>query len=217
MATKKPRRTAERILEVTLDLFNRFGEPNVSTTLISAELNISPGNLYYHYPAKDELINALFGRYERELEDLLGASGNVRNVEDAWLFFHMLFELIWKHRFLYRDLNDLLSKNRRLETHFQAVLQHKGQAMRSVLSGLQHGGALKMDAREASPVAHSMVVLLSYWLSFEYVRDPRHALEPERAGAALMRGAFHVLSLLLPYLEPSSREHLFALAGRYQT
>ena len=31
---KKPRRTAERILEVTLDLFNRFGEPNVSTTLI---------------------------------------------------------------------------------------------------------------------------------------------------------------------------------------
>ena len=45
---KKPRRTAERILEVTLDLFNRFGEPNVSTTLISAEMNISPGNLYYH-------------------------------------------------------------------------------------------------------------------------------------------------------------------------
>ena len=60
MEAKKPRRTAERILEVTLDLFNRFGEPNVSTTLISAELHISPGNLYYHYPAKDELINQLF-------------------------------------------------------------------------------------------------------------------------------------------------------------
>ena len=61
---KKPRRTAERILDVTLDLFNRFGEPNVSTTLISAELGISPGNLYYHYPAKDELINSLFDRYD---------------------------------------------------------------------------------------------------------------------------------------------------------
>ncbi len=43
MAKKAPRRTAERILEVTLELFNRCGEPNVSTTLISAELNISPG------------------------------------------------------------------------------------------------------------------------------------------------------------------------------
>ena len=68
---KAPRRTAERILEVTLELFNRFGEPNVSTTLISAELNISPGNLYYHYPAKDELINTLFDRYEAALAELL--------------------------------------------------------------------------------------------------------------------------------------------------
>ncbi|RQO61796.1 TetR family transcriptional regulator [Paucibacter sp. KBW04] len=218
MATKKtPRRTAERILEVTLDLFNRFGEPNVSTTLISAELSISPGNLYYHFPAKDELINALFNRYEQELSNLLGAAENVRNVEDAWLFFHMLYELIWKHRFLYRDLNDLLSKNRRLETHFQTVLSQKGLAMRQVLAGLQKGGVLSMDnSREAPPTANAMVVLLSYWLSFEYVRDPRHALEPEQAGAALMRGAFHVLSLLLPYLEPASKDHLFALANQYQ-
>ena len=67
MAKKAPRRTAERILEVTLALFNRFGEPNVSTTLIAAELRISPGNLYYHYPAKDELINSLFDRYEKAL------------------------------------------------------------------------------------------------------------------------------------------------------
>ncbi len=216
MATKKPRRTAERILEVTLDLFNRFGEPNVSTTLISAELGISPGNLYYHYPAKDELINALFGRYERALSELLGASDNVRNVEDAWLFFHMLFELIWQHRFLYRDLNDLLSKNRKLETHFQNVLAQKNQAMASILGGLQLGGALSMQVREAVPTANAMVVLLSYWLSYEYVRDPRNALEPDRAGEALMRGAFHVLGLLLPYLEPASREHLFKLVEQYQ-
>ena len=61
MAKKAPRRTAERILEVTLELFNRFGEPNVSTTLISAELNISPGNLYYHFGNKDEIVNEIFG------------------------------------------------------------------------------------------------------------------------------------------------------------
>ena len=216
MATKKPRRTAERILEVTLDLFNRFGEPNVTTTLISAELGISPGNLYYHYPAKDELINALFNRYDKALSELLGAVGNVRNVEDAWLFFHMLFELIWQHRFLYRDLNDLLSKNRKLETHFQHVLEQKTQAMVGMLGGLQASGALTMQVREAVPTANAMVVLLSYWLSYEYVRDPRNALEPDRAGEALMRGAFHVLGLLLPYLEPASRDHLFQLAGKYQ-
>ena len=216
---KKPRRTAERILEVTLTLFNRFGEPNVSTTLISAELNISPGNLYYHYPAKDELINCLFDRYERSLNELLHAADNVRNVEDAWLFFHMLFELIWQYRFLYRDLNDLLSKNRRLETHFQFVLKNKSRAVQSVLDGLSRGNAMnsnpRFDMRESGSVSTAMVVVLTYWLSYEYVRDPRRALEPEHANAALMRGAFHVLSLLMPYLEPAQKTHLLGLVGPY--
>jgi AcrR family transcriptional regulator len=215
MTPKKPRRTAERILEVTLDLFNRFGEPNVSTTLISAEMNISPGNLYYHYPAKDELVNSLFNRYERSLTELLQAADSVKNVEDAWLFFHMFFELIWQYRFLYRDLNDLLSKNRLLETHFQHILKAKQQAVRAVLDGLSRHQSIHIDSREAPTMATSMVVVLTYWLSYEYVRDPRRALEPESASAALLRGAYHVLSLLLPHLEQMQRDHLHKLVGPY--
>ncbi|WP_439114703.1 TetR/AcrR family transcriptional regulator [Hydrogenophaga sp.] len=217
MVKKAPRRTAERILEVTLELFNRFGEPNVSTTLISAELGISPGNLYYHYPAKDELINALFERYERSLNELLNASDGVRNVEDAWFFMHSLFETIWAYRFLYRDLNDLLSKNRMLETHFQAVLKNKTRAIRALLAGMSRSGAVDVDAREVEPTAHCMVVVLTYWLSFEYVRDPRNALETDNAQQALMRGAYHVLNLLAPYLETSQRQHLLQLTGAYNT
>lgn len=215
MAKKAPRRTAERILEVTLDLFNRFGEPNVSTTLISAELGISPGNLYYHYPAKDELINSLFERYERALADLLGAADGIRNVEDAWFFLHSLFEIIWEYRFLYRDLNDLLSKNRLLEMRFQSVLKNKTRAIRALLSGMGRSGALNIDSREVDATAEGMVVLLTYWLSYEYVRDPRHALEPANAQQALLRGAQHVLNLLAPYLEDSQRQHLLRLAGEY--
>ena len=215
MVTKKPRRTAERILEVTLELFNRFGEPNVSTTLISAELGISPGNLYYHYPAKDELINSLFGRYETGLNELLHAADGVENVEDAWLFFHMLFELIWQYRFLYRDLNDLLSKNRRLETHFQSVLKNKTRAIKALLDGMRRGGALQIDSRELEATATGMVVVLTYWLSFEYVRDPRNALEENNAQRALLRGAQHVLNQLAPYLEPTQRAHLNHLADAY--
>jgi AcrR family transcriptional regulator len=212
---KAPRRTAERILEVTLELFNRFGEPNVSTTLISAEMNISPGNLYYHYPAKDQLINGLFDRYEKAVGEVLDSADGIENVEDAWLFMHLLYELIWKYRFLYRDLNDLLSKNRRLETHFQTLLQHKSRAMNALLGGLVRGGAARLTGDAAAPMATAMVVLLTYWLSYEYVRDPRHALEPDNAAAALGRGAYHVLALLLPHLDDGSAEHLRTLAAAY--
>lgn len=217
MVKKAPRRTAQRIQEVTLELFNRFGEPNVSTTLISAELRISPGNLYYHYPAKETLINALFDHYEHALTELLTASRSVRDVEDAWFFMHTLFELIWQYRFLYRDLNDLLSRNRRLETHFQTILAHKTEAVRAMLDSMGRADALHMNTAELEATATSMVVVLTYWLSFEYVRDPRHALEPQSAQAALLRGAHHVLNLLMPYLESGQRAHLQKLVAAYVT
>lgn len=215
MVKKAPRRTAERILEVALDLFNRFGEPNVSTTLISAELGISPGNLYYHFPAKDELINALFDRHERALTGLLSTSDGegVRNVEEAWVFVHALFVLIWQNRFLYRDLSDLLSKNRWLEMRFQSVLKTTTRSVRALLDGMRRAGALSIDSREVEATATSMLVLLMYWLSFEYVRDPRHALELENAPAALRRGAHQMLSLLVPHLTADQSAQLQDLAG----
>jgi hypothetical protein len=146
---------------------------------------------------------------------VLNASDNVRDVEDAWFFMHTLFELIWQYRFLYRDLNDLLSKNRRLETHFQSVLKNKTRSVRALLDCMARTGALRMDPRDMEATATSMVVVLTYWLSFEYVRDPRNALEPESAQAALLRGAHHVLNLLVPYLEAQQRNHLQQLAGAY--
>ena len=215
MARKAPRRTAQRILEAALDLFNRFGEPNVSTTLVAAELNISPGNLYYHYPAKDELINRLYEGYEAELNELLHASQGVIDVEDAWFFMHSLFELIWRYRFLYRDLNDLLSKNRHLETQFQVVLKNKARAIRTLLAGLSQAGHLDIAPAEVDTLAQSMVVVLTYWLSYEYVRNPREALEPGHAQGALLRGAHHTLHLLAPYLAPEQRQHLLALSNAY--
>ncbi|CAN1493484.1 AcrR Transcriptional regulator [Burkholderiaceae bacterium] len=214
---KAPRRTAERIMLASLELFNRFGVPNVSTTMIAADLGISPGNLYYHYPAKEELINGLFKRYEGALNELLPASQGVRDVEDAWFFMHSLFELVWQYRFLYRDLNDLLSNNRMLESHFKTVLLNKSRAMRQLLNGLSSSGAVRIDAREVEATANNMVVVVTYWLSFEYVQNPRQALESGNAQQALLRGAQHALQVLAPFLETSQRQHLLSLSEAYST
>jgi len=214
MASKKPR-TADRILDAALAMFNRFGEPNVSTNAVAAELGMSPGNLHYHFASKDTITLALFERFEAGLLPLLAAAEEVRDVEHAWLFIHMLFERIWQQRFLYRNLNDLLAKSRALEQRLQQLVEAKGQSMSLLLAGLQHGGSLHITAAEAGTAATTMVLLLNYWLSFEYVRDPRHALEDEAQEAALRRGAFQTLSVLLPWLEPGAREHLFALSAQY--
>src|SRR5688572_6933356 len=108
MEKKPKRRTRERIVETSLALFNQFGAPNVTTTVIADELGISPGNLYYHFGNKDEIVNTILAAFEREISETLAAptsdDSRVLNVEDIWLFLHLLFEIIWKYRFFYRDL-----------------------------------------------------------------------------------------------------------------
>ena len=218
MQRKPPRRTRERILALSLRLFNDLGEPNVTTSAIADEMNISPGNLYYHFRNKDDIVDALFEQFEREIDPLLdGPLRREVHFEDAWLFLHLLFESIWRYRFIYRDLNDLLSRNRRLEMHFRAIVDRKTAAARVLCQSLAASGSLSGAGREIESLATNMVVVATYWLSYSYVMDPRRFNEPEVVGAAVQRGCYQVMALTAPYLTGESRTLFEHLAAEYLT
>ena len=86
--------TKQRILDTALALFNQNGTPNASTNHIALELEISPGNLYYHYPNKEQLIEQLFKNYEEALQPLVQQTfTEPLSIEDIWFFLHLNFEL----------------------------------------------------------------------------------------------------------------------------
>ncbi|WP_291992692.1 TetR/AcrR family transcriptional regulator [Candidatus Accumulibacter sp. ACC003] len=212
MERKPKRRTRERIVETSLRLFNDFGEPNVTTTVIADEMNISPGNLYYHFHNKYEIIEAIFAVFEREIEETLAApTRRLADVEDIWLFLHLLFEQIWKYRFFYRDLNDLLTRNRVLEIHFKQIMAHKVHTATILCEGLVATGAMRATTEEVRALATNMAVLASYWLSFEYACDPRGKVESGRIG----RGVYQVMAMVSPFLLDESRGLLEKLSREY--
>jgi AcrR family transcriptional regulator len=216
MQRKPPRRTRERILELSLRLFNDLGEPNVTTSAIADEMNISPGNLYYHFRNKEDIVDGLFEQFERDIDDLLDAPLKREiNFEDAWLFLHLLFEAIWKHRFIYRDLNDLLSKNRKLEVHFRTIVERKTKAAHALCSALAKSGEMEANPKEIEALSTNMVVVTTYWLSFEYIRNARRFNEQVYQSQAMARGAFQVLSLVAPYLSENGRALFNKLAQEY--
>ncbi|MBL8422413.1 MAG: TetR/AcrR family transcriptional regulator [Candidatus Accumulibacter phosphatis] len=212
MEGKPKRRTRERIIETSLRLFNDFGEPNVTTTVIADEMNISPGNLYYHFHNKDEIIEAIFVSFEREIEETLAApTRRQANVEDIWLFLHLLFEQIWKYRFFYRDLNDLLTRNRVLEIHFKQILAHKVRTATSLCEGLVTAGAMRATTDQMRALATNMAVIATYWLSFEYACDPRGKVESGRLG----RGVYQAMAMLSPFLLGEAKGLLDKLSREY--
>ena len=213
MERKAPRRTKERILEVSLAMFNSFGEPNVTTNAIADEMNISPGNLYYHYRSKDEIVTKIFGQFERELDELF-AMGKDRaaNVEDTWFWLHLLFEKIWKYRFIYRDLNHLLSKNRIIETHFKTLLENSQKKTERLMTEMRSINELSATDGEIHTVATNLVMIVTFWHSYAYVMNPRK-LDEEKA---MNQGVFQVMVLLAPYLQGDARLLFEKLAAEYR-
>ncbi|WP_390889126.1 TetR/AcrR family transcriptional regulator [Leclercia adecarboxylata] len=60
--------TRDRILQASLQLFHEQGERNVTTNHIASHMGISPGNLYYHFRSKSEIVAELFAGFQQQME-----------------------------------------------------------------------------------------------------------------------------------------------------
>jgi len=203
------RDTRQRILDASLALFNAHGAPHVSTNHIADELEISPGNLYYHFRNKDDIIEHLFGRYEQRLDAAISAPSGFPDLEDVWLQLHLVFECIWAYRFLYRDLVEILSRNRRVRLRFARILKRADQATHEVMRGLTRSGAMRASAAELAATATNVLVVATFWLNYSAARGGKDEQVAIRAGIV------QVMMLLAPFLRDRERRHLDALARAY--
>ena len=208
-----PRQTRERILEASLAMFNAQGEPNVTTNHIADELAISPGNLYYHFRNKEDIVEQVFMRYEARMDEaLLVPEGRLPNLEDVWMQLHLVFECMWNYRFLYRDLVDILSRNRKLKAHFARILNRAAGSAGAVLGGLAEAGILRATPDEIRATAENILLVATFWLNFNIVRNAR----PDSSPDDLTHGIYQVMLLIAPFLRDGERAHLNTLAQAYR-
>ena len=204
------RRTRERILETSLALFNERGEPNVTTNHIADELDISPGNLYYHFRNKDDIIEQLFALFEEKLDRaLVVPEDRLPGLEDIWLQMHLVYECIWEYRFLYRDLVDILSRNRKLRLHFGRILKRGSENATDVLRGLVQAEVMRASADEIRATANNILLISTFWLNYSAVRGEKDEQE------AIRQGIHQVMMLIAPFLRDAERLHLNTLAQAY--
>ena len=206
------RQTRERILETSLAMFNAQGEPNVTTNHIADELEISPGNLYYHFRNKDDIVEHLFARYETRIDTvLITPDERLPTLEDIWLQLHAAFEVMWEFRFIYRDLVDLTSRNRKLRLHYARILKRATQNVTDVMTGLVRAEVMRASRAEIEATANNLLLVATFWMNFNTVRGGG----TEKTPHDLTRGIYQVMMLIAPFLRDAERLHLNTLTAAY--
>ena len=206
------RDTRELVLGVSLALFNEFGEPNVTTNHIADEADISPGNLYYHFRRKDDIVLELFKRFLERFQPLIEIPDDVLlQADDLWFQLHLSFEIKGEYRFLYRNLADLVARVPNLDRAMRGLLARERQAAWNSLSGLQQAGVLEIDELGKEQLTDNLLLALTYWIPFAELTEPG-ALDD---GSAQVAAISRVISMVAPHLREPERSEFLQLAQRY--
>ena len=189
--------TYSRIVEASLMLFNEEGERNISTNHIAAHLGISPGNLYYHFRNKDEIIVQLFKRYSEDLLHYLRRVVLPKNVCDAIRYMAGMYDVTWRYRFLFSDVNALLARSAELLGEHNNFTHAKvSPLLVELLTQLNKEGIIRADATAMNDLALNIWMITKYWFDFDGSLRGRAKLTED----SKVRGVQRTLSLLRPYL-----------------
>ncbi|TLU33902.1 TetR/AcrR family transcriptional regulator [Acinetobacter baumannii] len=205
MSLPKALKTKDRILQISLQLFNERGERSVTTNHIAAELGISPGNLYYHFRNKHEIIKELMHQYQVETLEMLSLpEDRPLTTNDKINYFQVLSGQLWNYRFIHRDVYHLVESNedfKKIYPRFAGQVMQQGQR---IYQAFVDAGLMKMTPSEIEALIINLWIVLTKWTNFLYmsghISDNNH-LEEKWVWQALRQMVF----LEGPYLMGESR------------
>ncbi|RLT37251.1 MAG: TetR/AcrR family transcriptional regulator [Chloroflexi bacterium] len=181
--------TADRILDAALELFNEQGVAPVSTNHIAAAAAMSPGNLYYHFRNKDEIVRSLFERLFDTLDRAFTMPDDRGPIlEDVGRLVRINFDVVWEFRFAYRELPALLRHDDILRTRWLEVRRRGYEGFHAVIATFAAAGVIKAppDPEAVERVADLCWLISEFWIpNLEVSGRPVDVTELER-GITLM-------------------------------
>jgi AcrR family transcriptional regulator len=189
-------KTAQRILLVSLELFNHHGEANITSVDIANELDMSPGNLYYHFKGKEEITAALFAMYQDRMKKVMFAPGdNGLMIKDFFYFLFVTFETSHLFRFLYRNPSDLVDKYSYIEKGFRQLIKTKEKGFEQLLSDFADQGALAVKKEEIVHLVELISMVLTQSLNYYVMKG-----EDIDDNDIIYRGLATIFFAISPYL-----------------
>lgn len=205
------RDTRHRILVASLLLFNEHGVPRTTINDIADEIDISPGNLHYHFRRKEDIVDALTAEFQADARKVLHPpeSENL-SLDDFWWFLHHLLELKDAYRFMLTDtelLADEYPKVARALRHFARAVN---SAFELYLLGLVQNGYLSTDMEGVKSAARNLAILALMSERFDELIEANPGADDAAIGVARS-----ILGVLKPLAAGGTAAELQELATHY--
>ena len=131
----KINRTRERILDKSIELFNRKQASNVSTVQISTALEISPGNLYYYYTNKEEVIRCTWKeRMVPEITEILETAEKIDDKKDLEQYLKKFLAHYAKFRFFYTERTTMFYNDDEMEDLYVETAAQEKETLEAVFN-----------------------------------------------------------------------------------
>lgn len=151
--------TQQRVLDGSIRLFNVYGIEAVSIQQISEALEISPGNLTYHYNKKANLVAEHLSIFENLLNQAMRDYPSSQDPQDQVLAFSGLLRLTVRYRFLFVGANFILQNELVEPSRYAILIAHTKRSFTGQIRRLIAANLL----RRMSP-PHSVATLVnSIW------------------------------------------------------
>ncbi|MFC0117558.1 TetR/AcrR family transcriptional regulator [Pseudoalteromonas xiamenensis] len=206
--------TKEKIIRTSIAMFNLNGERAVTTNHIAANLGISPGNLYYHFKNKEDIIRHIFSLYSEHLNTHFKPLSLGENaLEQLTLYLDSLFDLMWRYHFFYDNLTDILARDNELKKDYIAFQSQLFEQVKAVVIALRDVDVIAIDDEDAKELAHMLKMTVSFWTPYVKARRLTGVLEQQD----IYNGIVKVLMLFKPYCTQMSKQKIAQLQAHYQT
>lgn len=210
-------KTKDRIILASLDLFNEKGERNISTNHIAAHLNMSPGNLYYHFRNKNDIIYEIFKNYQILVETYLTIPDNrAVQLKDLIGYLDAVFNGLWAYRFLHRDLEHLLASDSRLRAEYRTFTLHCLKSIENIAKALEDSDICRpLDKYQRESNALNIWLIVTNWMTF---LKTVHEEGDERGvnQTAIKHGVYLVLDFLKSFIFEEKHEAIKSLQEEYR-
>lgn len=203
-------KTKQKILHTAISMFNEQGFGRISLRDISDQMNISPGNLTYHYRNRDELLLAIYEMMYQEMEEFFGQKA-VDPMEILGKVPQQTESFIYRYRFFFADLKAIFQEFPFLALRHREVVAKRLAGGHALVSGMIKAGYFHPEPSPGAyqPIVHLIWMVPTFWYNQFPVLPEDH---PARQEEYLHKTIF---ALIQPYLTPKGIDKWTLLTSEY--